>query len=270
VTGRLDGNFVVVAEGSGPDTMFNAPRANGKFRISDGSVSNIDLVAVMQSDAAGSRAGVTKFAELAGDYAGAEQRAAYRNVALQGGVLRGNGSFEVGQSSVLTGRATLHDISRRSGHDLPPASWALLEHLDQRGALRVSDIAACHGVDVSSITPRLKALEQSGLVVRESLTSAARRERLLERFARGHFPIVIRTVLEGFANGALDSSLPPFVVATAIISLGALPPVAHRIVGGHLPLPGPKSAEDLPAELVRALFSGIASASKPFPRRSQF
>src|SRR5688500_15001332 len=75
---------------------------------------------------------------------------------------------------LLTGRATLHDISRRSGHDLPPASWALLEHLDQRGALRVSDIAACHGVDVSSITPRLKALEQSGLVVRESLPADAR------------------------------------------------------------------------------------------------
>jgi hypothetical protein len=107
VTGRLDGNFLIVAEGSSPETVFHAPRANGKFRISDGSVSNIDLVAVMQSDAAGSRAGVTKFAELAGEYAGAEQRAAYRNVALQGGVLRGNGSFEVGQSSALSGRATL-------------------------------------------------------------------------------------------------------------------------------------------------------------------
>ncbi len=109
------------------------------------------------------------------------------------------------------------------------------------------------------------------LVVRESLTSAARRERLLERFERGHFPIVIRTVLEGFANGSLDPSLPPFVVATAIISLGALPPVAHRIVGSHLPLPGPKSPEDLPAQLVRALFSGIGAktpAPSGLPRRT--
>jgi hypothetical protein len=70
-------------------------------------VSNIDLVAVMQSDAAGSRAGVTKFAELTGEYTGAEHRAAYRNVSLQGGVLRGNGSWEIGQSSALNGRATL-------------------------------------------------------------------------------------------------------------------------------------------------------------------
>ena len=107
VTGRLDGNFLVTAEGASPEVLFAAPRAQGKFRISEGSVSNIDLVAVMQSDAAGSRAGVTKFAELSGEYSGAEHRAAYRNVSLQGGVLRGNGSWEIGQTSALNGRATL-------------------------------------------------------------------------------------------------------------------------------------------------------------------
>ena len=107
VTGRVDGNFAIVCEGPNAETVFNAPRTQGKFRITDGSVSNIDLVAVMQSDAAGSRAGVTKFAELTGDFSGAEHRAAYRNVALQGGVLRGNGSFEIGQSSALVGRAVL-------------------------------------------------------------------------------------------------------------------------------------------------------------------
>jgi len=64
-------------------------------------------VAVMQSDAAGQRAGVTKFAELTGEYTGAEHRSAYRNVHLQGGVLRGAGSLEIGQSSALSGRATL-------------------------------------------------------------------------------------------------------------------------------------------------------------------
>ena len=80
---------------------------SGKFRITEGSMSNVDLVAVMQSDAAGSRAGVTKFAELTGEYSGAEHRSAYRNLNLQGGVLRGSGSVEVGQNSALAGRATL-------------------------------------------------------------------------------------------------------------------------------------------------------------------
>lgn len=75
---------------------------------------------------------------------------------------------------LLADRATVGDIAQRSGYDLPPASWSLLEHLDARGALRVSDIAACHGVDISSVTPRLKRLESAGLVCRERLPTDAR------------------------------------------------------------------------------------------------
>jgi DNA-binding MarR family transcriptional regulator len=75
---------------------------------------------------------------------------------------------------LLADRATVEDIARRSGYDLPPASWSLLEHLDARGALRVSDIAACHGVDISSVTPRLKRLEAAGLVTRDRVPTDAR------------------------------------------------------------------------------------------------
>jgi len=75
---------------------------------------------------------------------------------------------------LLADRATANDVAQRCGYDLPPASWALLEHLDTHGGLRVSDIAACHGVDVSSITPRLKRIENAGLVRRERVPSDAR------------------------------------------------------------------------------------------------
>lgn len=57
-------------------------------------------------------------------------------------------------------------LTRHAGHALTPASWSLLEHLDSLGPMRVSDIAACHGVDVSSVTPRLQALEREGLIAR--------------------------------------------------------------------------------------------------------
>ena len=70
---------------------------------------------------------------------------------------------------VITGfshRAVSAEISRLAEHNLPPASWALLEHLDAEGPMRVSDIAACHGLDISSITPRLQTLERLGLVER--------------------------------------------------------------------------------------------------------
>jgi DNA-binding MarR family transcriptional regulator len=75
---------------------------------------------------------------------------------------------------LLTDRAITGDVALRSGYDLAPASWSLLEHLDARGALRVSDIAACHGVDISSVTPRLKRLEKAGLVSRGRVPTDAR------------------------------------------------------------------------------------------------
>jgi hypothetical protein len=107
VTGRLDGNFTVTAEAPSVDKILAAPRVQGKFRLSEGSISNVDLVAVMQSDSAGTRAGVTKFAELSGEYGAAEQRSAFRQVSLQGGVLRGNGAFDIGANSNISGHVQL-------------------------------------------------------------------------------------------------------------------------------------------------------------------
>src|SRR4051812_10135099 len=66
-TGRMDGNFSLTTEGPSLEHLFTAPHVQGKFRVGEGSISNVDLVAVMQSDTAGQRAGVTKFAELSGE-----------------------------------------------------------------------------------------------------------------------------------------------------------------------------------------------------------
>jgi uncharacterized protein involved in outer membrane biogenesis len=107
ITGRLDGNFNVAAEGASVERLLAAPRVQGKFRLSEGSNSNVDLVAVMQSDSAGQRAGVTKFAELSGEYGASDQRSAFRQVSLQGGVLRGNGAFDVGSNSNISGHVQL-------------------------------------------------------------------------------------------------------------------------------------------------------------------
>jgi hypothetical protein len=107
ITGKLDGNFNVVGEAPTVDAVLSAPRVQGRFKLSEGSISNVDLVAVMQSDAAGQRAGVTKFAELTGEYGAADKRAAFRNVTLQGGVLRGNGGVEIGANSGLAGHLAL-------------------------------------------------------------------------------------------------------------------------------------------------------------------
>ena len=107
VTGRLEGNFVFAAEGPSVEELFAATRAQGKFKLGEGTISNVDLVAVMQSDAAGQRAGVTKFAELTGELSAANRNLSYRQLNLQGGVLRGSGAVDIGANSNLSGRLSL-------------------------------------------------------------------------------------------------------------------------------------------------------------------
>jgi len=107
ITGRMDGNFSFSAQGPTVEQLFSATRAQGKFRIGEGSISNVDLVAVMQSDTAGSRAGVTKFNELTGEMASSDLRSNFKQVNLQGGVLRGNGAVDIGNNSALSGRLSL-------------------------------------------------------------------------------------------------------------------------------------------------------------------
>jgi hypothetical protein len=94
----------VAAESPTLAALLAAPKVQGKFRLTDGSISNADLVASMQSSDAGSRAGVTKFAELTGDFAAADGRVAYRALNLQGGVLRGNGGIDIAANGALSGR----------------------------------------------------------------------------------------------------------------------------------------------------------------------
>ena len=61
----------------------------------------------MNQGSAGQRAGVTKFQELTGEYAGADHRASYRQMGLLGGVLHGSGAVDIGANSALSGHASL-------------------------------------------------------------------------------------------------------------------------------------------------------------------
>ena len=50
------------------------------------------------------RAGVTKFAELTGEFGAGDGRVTYRNLNLQGGVLRGGGNIDIAANGALSGR----------------------------------------------------------------------------------------------------------------------------------------------------------------------
>ena len=118
---------------------------------------------------------------------------------------------------LLADRAMASGLAQRCGFELPPASWALLGHLDDQGPLRVSDIAACHGVDVSSITPRLKRLEQAGLVTRERPPSDAR-SFLIKISAEGSRALEsVHAARREVLNEALAGSDPVLVAAAGTV-----------------------------------------------------
>lgn len=60
------------------------------------------------------------------------------------------------------------------------------------------------------------------LVIRESLTSSDRRERLRSRFLRGHLPLLYRAILQGFETGDLDQGINPIIAMACSMALGGV------------------------------------------------
>ncbi|MCA9601260.1 MAG: TetR/AcrR family transcriptional regulator [Polyangiales bacterium] len=99
------------------------------------------------------------------------------------------------------------------------------------------------------------------LVLREALTSNHRRERIIERFMRGHIPLVLGLVADGRRDGTFDATKHPFEIVAALVSLAVVPQAMLRIVGNRTPMGSPPSGPALAEALVRALLHGVGDAS---------
>lgn len=99
------------------------------------------------------------------------------------------------------------------------------------------------------------------LVMREALISSSRLDRLIERFRRGHVPMILKTILDGFQNGTFDRSLHPLVIAFATIGLAGPSQLIRRAAAERLPIQDAPSGEALARELVRVLFEGVGTKS---------
>ncbi|HET6613731.1 MAG TPA: TetR/AcrR family transcriptional regulator [Kofleriaceae bacterium] len=97
------------------------------------------------------------------------------------------------------------------------------------------------------------------LVAREILAPSPRLARLIDRFTRGHLPLVIDTLRAGLAEGHLDGRFPPPLLLVLTFAVGALPQLIRR-AGSDLPLfadlPEPQAMAQLSLD---ALLYGIAS-----------
>jgi AcrR family transcriptional regulator len=109
-------------------------------------------------------------------------------------------------------------------------------------------------------------LEVLRLVVREALVSSDRLNRIIERFMRGHVPLIVRTVFDGLADGTFDRSLHPMVVALATVALAGPAQVIRAVAGEKLPLPFGPGGKELAHQLVGVLLSGVG-AKAPKGRR---
>ena len=59
-------------------------------------------------------------------------------------------------------------VAELSGCDIAPSVMRLLEHFDLSGPMRVSDVAQCLGIDISTASLQLRPLRQDELVTRTS------------------------------------------------------------------------------------------------------
>ena len=103
-------------------------------------------------------------------------------------------------------------------------------------------------------------IETVRLVAREALLSSARRDRLAQRFTRGHVGLILRTIMDGVKEGAFDPKRHPVVLLLATFSLAFPPQVLRRLVGERLPVPGAPTGKALARELVDVLFRGVGAS----------
>lgn len=101
------------------------------------------------------------------------------------------------------------------------------------------------------------------LVVREALVSSSRLDRLLERFQRGHLPLLLGAVAGGVEEGAVDPALPLPLAMMITAAIGVAPQVMLRAMASRVPYPGLPEGEALASVLVDRLLHGIAPRPGP-------
>lgn len=94
------------------------------------------------------------------------------------------------------------------------------------------------------------------LIVREALTSSTRFRQLLERFKRGHIPLLWSIIGDGVVRGEIDTRLPPNVLLGAVFGMGVIPQVLRRALADEVPMAFP-SVEETAAHSARVLERAI-------------
>ncbi|MDX2024224.1 MAG: TetR/AcrR family transcriptional regulator [Deltaproteobacteria bacterium] len=94
------------------------------------------------------------------------------------------------------------------------------------------------------------------LVLREALSSTERRQRLIERFMKGHIPLVFKHLLQGQAAGELRTTLHPMVLLFSTFALAGPPQIMRR--RATMPVALVPEGSGLSEQLLEVLLHGIS------------
>jgi AcrR family transcriptional regulator len=97
------------------------------------------------------------------------------------------------------------------------------------------------------------------LVLREALTSPARLGRLIDRFRRGHVPLLIRLVQDAVREGLFDPGISPALLLAGMLALGGPGQLIMRLAPARLGLGAPPGAPEIVEGLVAVLLSGVGA-----------
>lgn len=110
------------------------------------------------------------------------------------------------------------------------------------------------------------------LIIREALVSSTRLARIVERFRRGHVPLMLTAITDGVRTGVVRDDVPPLLLALITFALGAVPPVLARQAGASFPtglIPqGPALGEALMAIILGGIGAGASARTAPRTRRA--
>jgi AcrR family transcriptional regulator len=97
------------------------------------------------------------------------------------------------------------------------------------------------------------------LVLREALASPVRLERVIERFRRGHVPLLIRLIQDGLREGLFDPSFSPVLLLASTLALGGPGQLIMRLVPARLGLGAALADPEIVDQLVGVLLAGVGT-----------
>jgi TetR/AcrR family transcriptional regulator len=97
------------------------------------------------------------------------------------------------------------------------------------------------------------------LMLREALVSSSRLDQLIARFQRGHVPLMMRLVQDGFAQGTFDPGIHPLALVVSMMGLGGAGQLLGRAFAERLPIPGAPRGAALSEQMLQNLLHGVGA-----------